>query len=385
MNRPKIIAFAVATVIALGAGYSVMSGGDKEAPKQNIPKADAAPGLLRFPAGAPQLSQIRLEQASVAPVPLAEPLAARIGYNEDTTVRFFSPVAGRVTKIAVQIGDTVKTGQPLIILDAPELGSAFADNTKATAELAQKHAAIERARMLYQGEAISKRELEAAETNWTQAQAESQRARLRLANLTRGAATSGEALVLRTPINGIVAERNASPGLEARPDTERPLLVVADLRRLTVTIDLPEKDLDKVAVGQKIQIEANAYPDRVFDGRIERIAPVVDPATRRVQVRSFVDNEDNALKPEMYVRVSLIADSNHEAVRLPLSALLVEGVRNYVFVEKEPGVLEKREVAVDLQTREFAYISKGVTGGEKVVASGALLLNAELASGSQGR
>lgn len=380
----KTIIATGATLLILGTAYTLWPG-EKQAAPATVPKPKAEANLLRFPVGAPQLAQLRIETAEVAPVPLTEPLAARIAYNEDTTVRFFAPVAGRVTQIHVQIGDTVKPGQALMTLDAPDLGAALADQAKAKAESTQKQSALHRARTLFEGEAISRRELETAESEASQALAEAQRANLRVSNFTRGVAVNGQSLVLRSPISGVVSERSATPGLEVRPEADKALLVVANLRQLRVTIDLPEKDLDKIAIGQRLKIEANAYQDRSFDGQVERISPVVDPATRRIQVRSTVDNEDGALKPEMYVRVHLLADSHHEAVRIPISALLIEGLKNHVFIEKEPGALEKREIEVDLQTREFAYVSKGVTGGERIVSAGALLLNAELASSAAGR
>lgn len=386
-KKPVLFAAAAMSVVVIAA--LVMNSHHAQEKKEESAQAaitSPAPTVLKFATGAPQLAQIRLEKAEVSPIPLAEPLAARISYNEDATVRFFPPVAGRVTQVNAQIGDTVKPGQGLITLDAPELGAALADNAKAAADVAQKQSSLHRAEILFQGEALSRRDLESARTEAAQAAAEAERAKLRLSNLTRGMEAQGETLVLRSPIAGVVAERNASPGLEARPDLDKPLLVVANLKKLTVNIDVPEKDLAQIVVGQRIKVEASAYQNRSFEGRVERISPVIDPATRRVQVRSSVDNSDGLLKPEMYVRVSLIADSHHEGVRIPLNALLVEGLKNFIFVEKEPGVLEKREVTVELQTREYAYTSKGVVGGESVVAAGALLLNAELASqNSQGR
>ncbi|HNO89261.1 MAG TPA: efflux RND transporter periplasmic adaptor subunit, partial [Rhodocyclaceae bacterium] len=119
-----------------------------------------------------------------------------------------------------------------------------------------------------------------------------------------------------------------------------------------------------------------------FDGQVVHVAPTLDPATRRVQARVSVDNREKLLKPEMYARVSLLADAREELPRIPTAALLVEGVKNFVFVERAPGEFEKREVTLAVQTRQFAYVWHGLKGGEKVVSAGALLLNAELASSS---
>ena len=217
------------------------------------------------------------------------------------------------------------------------------------------------------------------------AQAEAERARLRLANLAPGGAseTGSQRYLLRAPLAGVVAARNINPAMEVRPDATEPLFVVTDMRRLSVLVDVPERDLSVVTVGKTARVEVSAYPERSFEGKVIRVAPTLDPQTRRVQARVAVDNRENLLKPEMYARVAILADAKEELPRVPIGALLVDGVKNYVFVERDPDVFEKREVTLAVQTRNHAYVWAGLKAGEKVVSVGALLLSAELASSSR--
>ena len=238
-------------------------------------------------------------------------------------------------------------------------------------------------RSLFAAEVIARRELEAAQAEWQQAQAETERARLRLANLVPGGSPGGQRYLLRAPIAGVVATRRINPAMEVRPDADEPLFVVTDMSRLSVLVDVPERDLPIVTVGKSAQIEVSAYPHRNFTGKVVHVAPTLDPQTRRVQARVSVDNREGLLKPEMYAKVGILADAREELPRIPTGALLVEGVKNYVFVERDPGVFEKREVTLAVQTRGYAYVWSGVKGGDKVVSTGALLLNAELASSSR--
>jgi cobalt-zinc-cadmium efflux system membrane fusion protein len=106
----------------------------------------------------------------------------------------------------------------------------------------------------------------------------------------------------------------------------------------------------------------------------------VDPATRRVQVRCELSNPDNKLKPEMYARVTLLSDENQRAVRVPNSAIVTEGMYSYVFVEKAVGVFEKQRLSLRLQDRNYSYVDSGLKAGERIVVSGALLLNSELSA-----
>ncbi len=385
MNR-KLVAIAVVAVMATAAGTLYLRNGQPEAVTEPVvQKPSAEPGVLRFPTAAPQLSQLKVERAELAPVPMDEPLAARVTYDENATARLFAPIPGRVVEIRANIGDKVKAGDVLAVLDAPELGTAAADLAKARADAEQKKAALARSRSLFEAEVVPRRDLEVAQAEWHQASAEADRARLRLANLVPGGGiTAGsERYTLRAPISGIVATRHINPAMETRPDAQEPLFVVTDMSKLSVLVDVPERDLPLVTVGKAAQVDVSAYPHRSFDGRVIQVAPTLDPQTRRVQARVAVDNKEGLLKPEMYAKVALLADNREELPKIAIGALLVEGVKNFVFVERTPGVFEKREVTLAVQTRSYAYVWTGLKAGDKVVSVGALLLNAELASSSR--
>ena len=381
-RKTLVIALLAAAAIAGGALY--FRSAPPEAPTEAVvQKPSAEPGVLRFPTAAPQLSQLKVERAELAPVPMDEPLAARVAYDENATARLFAPIPGRVVEIRANIGDTVKAGAVLAVLDAPELGTAAADLAKAQADAQLKKAALDRSRSLFAAEVVARRDLEVAQAEWQQAQAEAERARLRLANLVPGGSPGGQRYLLRAPIAGVVATRRINPAMEVRPDADEPLFVVTDMSRLSVLVDVPERDLPIVTVGKSAQVEVSAYPQRSFTGKVVHVAPTLDPQTRRIQARVAVDNREGLLKPEMYAKVAILADSREELPRIPTGALLVEGVKIYVFVEREAGVFEKREVTLAVQTRSYAYVWNGVKGGDKVVGVGALLLNAELASSSR--
>ena len=385
MKRTPIAIALIAATLAGTAWYLQPRTAPEAASEAVVQKPSAEPGVLRFPTAAPQLSQLKVERAELAPVPMDEPLAARVSYDENATARLFAPVAGRAVEIRANVGDSVKAGAVLAVLDAPELGTAAADLAKARADAQFKKAALDRVKSLFAAEVVPRRELEAAQADWQQAQAEAERARLRLANLAPGGTSEAgsQRYVLRAPLAGVVAARTINPAMEVRPDATEPLFVVTDMSHLSVLVDVPERDLSVVTVGKAARVEVSAYPERSFEGKVIRVAPTLDPQTRRVQARVSVDNREKLLKPEMYARVAILADAKEEVPRVPLGALLVEGVKNYVFVERDPGVFEKREVTLASQTRNHAYVWTGLKAGEKVVSVGALLLSAELASSSR--
>lgn len=380
MNTRSAVVVLVLAAAAGAAGY-FLGGRNGAAPAEAKPQAPAdsrAPNEIKYADGAPQLSALRVAAAVEAPLPLAEPLNGRISYDEDATARISSPVAGRITALNAAVGDTVKSGQVLVTIDAPDLAAAAADTRKAEADESRKRLAMERTQKLFEAEVIPRKDLESAAADYSQSQAETARARARLKNLVPNPG-GGSGLSLRSPVNGMVADRKANPSQEVQPGGD-PLFVVSNLTRLWVLIDLPEHHLAKVKAGLPVSLTVEAYPGESFRAVVSRVGQVVNPDTRRIQVRCDLANPDGRLKPEMYARVSLLTDEGKQAIRLPNSALVTEGLYSFVFVETAPHVFTKRKVTLAVQDREYSYASAGIAKGDKVVVGGALLLQSELAS-----
>jgi len=379
--KSRNIVFLLLVVLVAVAGaiwlrtQIVKRDGDTERPA--VASSQLNNRELRFAPSSPQLSFIKVEGVQALPEPLLDPLNARVAYDENHTARVSSPIAGRVTRISAQPGDHVAAGQSLMSIDSPELAAASADFAKSNADSQQKQRAYARASELYQAGVIARKDFEMTESDLRQAEAEHTCARLWLRNLDAG--SGGSTFNLRAPIAGIVAERNVNPGAQVRPDAPNPLYVITDPTHLWVIIDLPERYIGKVRVGQQVTIDVDAYPGGDFWGKVASIGEVLDPATRRVQVRCVVNNPSRQLKPEMFARVTPIEDARVKLPRIQNSALITQGLYSYVFVEKEPGVFEKREVTLGLQGRSESYVKQGLSDGERVVTTGALLLNSELA------
>lgn len=375
--------FATLALALLIAGTTAWHLGHSK-PAAPADKARPPANRLVLPEDAGQLAFLKLETAATAALPGSEPMNARLQLADDLTARVFPPLAGRVISLSAALGDVVKAGAPLAIIDAPDFGQAIADLRKAEADSHQKGKALGRAKLLYEGEALARRDLEAAEADAQASGAEVERARLRLANLTpAGGRIEGQRLVLRAPLAGIVVDRQANPGTEVRPDAANPLFVISDLRRLWLSIDLPEKAAALARPGEQVNFKLDAYPDSDFTGRVERVGAVVDPATRRIPVRAVVDNADGRLKPEMFARATLSAPDAAQVIRLPVSALLTGGLSAQVFVQVGPREFERRAVGIARQDAEFAYLTAAspVKAGDIVVIRGALLLASELAQG----
>lgn len=372
-----IVALAIAIVL-----YFRHRSAIQEAAAEKPQPANHERGIVHFARGEPQLSAIRSEVVALEAMPAADPVNGRIAYDENATSRVSSPLSGRVITLRAGVGDAVSKGAALAEIDSPDLANAESDLAKSQSEELRKRLAYERAKRLHDNEVIASKELEAAAADYAQSQADVRRASLRLRNLQASGHESGR-FVLRSPLNGIVVERAVNPGQEVRPDLPDPLFLVTDMRLLWVLVDMPEKNLANVHVGQTVTLETDAYPEKQFLATVERIGVSVDSVTRRVQVRCAVNNADGRLKPGMFTRVSFLADGERKGIRVPNTSLVSEGIYAYVFVETKPGTFEKRQVRLAMRGIDHSFVESGLSQGERVVAEGAFLLNSEAAADAQ--
>lgn len=365
-------------LLVLLAHMSLLAGQVYAAEKNTAPAQRQEANEIVLTPGSPQLTSVKIEAVTEIPVPVTEPLNGKIVFDENRTARIVSPVAGRAISIKAQVGDAVKAGQTLLVLDSPDVGGAVADARKAQADMQLKQQALERSRMLVDHGVLAKKEVEVAQADWATSRAESERATARLKNLGVSTAANDN-FALRSPIAGMVVDRKINPGSEVRPDLPDPLFIVTDPSSLWASIDLPERELSRISQGQKLSVQVDAYPDEVFNGEVKTIGVMVDPTTRRIPVRCMVEGKGK-LKPEMYARITPLDSSQHRVIRLPNSALITEGLYSYVFVEERPLHFKKRKVTLDVQRREYATVKEGLKPGDRVVVGGAILLNSELSA-----
>jgi cobalt-zinc-cadmium efflux system membrane fusion protein len=374
--KKLLVALAACGIVTAG-WYGMQSTSEATAAPAAHATPPREPNVLRYAPDAPQLAYLKIAPAEAGPVPAIEPLQGHVTYDEDHTSRISTPIAGRVLKIHAEPGDRVKAGQALVTIDSPDFAQASADARKAESDLMLKKAAFERAHTLFEGNVLPRKDFESAEADMQQSEIELDRARARLRNL---GPVNANGYALTSRIGGIVTERQVNPGSEVRPDAPGPLFVVSDPTHLWINVEVPEKDLGKVHEGQHFKVEADGYPGESFDAVARMIGKVLDPTSRRVIVRCSVENPDEKLKPEMYVHATPLGRTDTEP-HVPNEALITEGLQSFVFVERSPGVLEKRRVTLNYRGHEESYIAAGLNTGEHIVVRGALLLNAEMTGG----
>jgi len=349
------------------------------------PPPAAAPAETEISVAPEAASTIRVERATLQPERIELRLPGKIQYDDDRYSRIASPVVGRIIEIKAKLGDRVAAGDPLLVIESPEIGTAYADYAKANSDLATARHALDLARDLFAGKALARKDLQEAENDANKAEAEFSRAQERLSNLHVPMDELNKPVdqqrirstfSLRSPISGAVVERNATLGLTVGNDPAQNLFTVADLSRVIAVADLSEKDLTHVAPGQTVRITTESYPDMTFTGRVAYISDLVDPNTRTVKLRCRVENSSRRLKPEMFARIDLtITQQGPPLPAVPLSALLHEGNQYVLFVRTGPNRFVRRIVSPRTISGSTAMIREGVQAGDEVVTDGALLLD----------
>lgn len=340
---------------------------------------------------------------------------ARVGFNTEAMAHVGSPLRGRAVEIKVRLGDHVKQGDALVVVESPELGQAQADHllkrTAAQAAAPQvdlAKAAWDRAKgLLEQSQGISLTEVQKREAEYKAAVAA-----LKSAEATAVAAENGlhllgmdqnavEALVstgeiaprytIRAAIGGQVVQREVTLGELVNPERES-LMVLADTSTLWVLADVPEARLRSIALGAKAWVLVGSGTNDKYEGTVAFIAPLVDPTTRTAQVRIEVPSTalgNGAVRPGMFAQVEIVAADPDGAEPVPQVAVPQEAVQTveggpaiFVPVAGEPNTFQKRALTVGPVVGGLVPVFAGLVEGEKYVESGSFILKAELGKGA---
>jgi cobalt-zinc-cadmium efflux system membrane fusion protein len=314
--------------------------------------------------------------------------SGKVTFDDLRVAHVFSPVTGRVSRILADPGQRVKKGGALCSIQSPDVGNAFADLGKADADFTAAQHDYQRQKELYEAHASSQKDYEAAEDAFGKAKAEQERARQK-ARLLRGGGADAvtQEFVLRAPIEGEVIARNVNPGAEVQGlysgAAAAELFTVGELDRVWVIAEVFEMDLARVKKGAVVTTKVVAYPDEVFTGVVDWISDLLDPIARTARVRCEVQNLARKLKPEMYATVT-VAVPGQAALAVPITTILRLADQTIVFVDggRTPDgrrrFVRRVVAAGDDEGTSMVPILRGLTDGEQVVTSGAILLSGML-------
>jgi cobalt-zinc-cadmium efflux system membrane fusion protein len=277
------------------------------------------------------------------------------------------------------------------VIDSPDIAQAYSEYVKEDSDLRYATRAYELAKDLYENKAMPLKDLKQAENELVKARAEFRRAKERLLSLRVSAEELNKPLdkqkitsrfEMKSPLTGTVVERAVTPGQSVGGDPSQVLFTVADLDMLQVVADLYERDLSLVKEGQFAKVNVEAYPGVDFPATIAAIGDIVDPASRTIKVRAWVNNEEHKLKPEMFARLQLEVGEAAQFLVVPREAVLEVDSKQFVYVVDSQNRYLKQEVKVASISPDQVRILEGLTRGQRIVTKGAVLIKGQEAKGT---
>lgn len=302
-------------------------------------------------------------------------LSGRLVWNEEKTAKVFSPFAGRVESVEVQPGQKVEKNQVLAVIQSPDFGNAQADFKKAQAAAHVAKANLARSKELFDFGIVSQKDYEQVVSDSAQAIAEFERANARLKSIGAQTKNVDQKFLLRSPMAGIVVEKNIYPGRELNSDlSATPLVVVSDPSNLWAVLEASEIDIGRFDIGSEVTLQNNTLVNEKLVGTIIQIADFVDPVTRTIKVRVNVPNQQRKLRAEMFVEAAI--PLNHiEGIVIPAKAVFLAGTHHFVFIEISPNKYLRQGVNLGTRFADKVEILEGLKPEHRVVIEGNLYLN----------
>lgn len=325
--------------------------------------------------------------------PLRQDLDVRLAYTADISpnqvVNIFSRVDGYIAKLHVDKGDFVKANQLLLEIDHTDyqhaVSQAKANLSAARARVAQQGAAVRNAKLafdrmhaLIKDQFVSQQDLDNAEVNFDAARAaqESLQAQVNQMEVALAQAETNLAYsYIRAPFAGYIAERNLDTGSYVSSATaststmSRGIMSLHDINKVRVLIEVVERDIPLVRVGQKAELRAEAYPDQIFEGTVTRIVQALNRATRTMTVEIDLPNKDRRLKGGMFARVEVLVGTRPQALQIPIDAVSRLENAQYVYLVEE-GKARRVNIAIGVRQGNYVEITRGLSGHEEVIVSG---------------
>lgn len=361
----------------------LLFAGCTENKKEADPAAEVPPPAQVIPANAADI--FKVDHPEQFPLVAAKPYMAADSLEATGTVMpdvsrnipVVSLASGRVVEIDAKLGDTVTKGQRLLRVQSSDISSAFADYRTAQASQSLAKAQLDRANLLFDKGAIAKKDVEIAQDASDRARIATENAvdkiRVLGADLDHPAAT----IDIDAPASGVITEQNVTAAAGVRTlDNSPNLFTISDLSHVWVLCDVYENDLHDVHVGETADVRLNAYPDRVFPGRISDIGPILDTNTRTAKIRLQLENPGGIMRIGMFVRAVFHGGEKKQHVTVPASAILHLHDRDWVYTPASGNSFRRVEVtAGDMLPDNMQEILSGVAPGDQVISNALVLQN----------
>lgn len=334
-------------------------------------------------ANADMLKQIKFEAAKIIPIKRTLDIPGSIEVKQKLLARIGSPVQGRIIEINGELGDTVKQGDVLAVINSTELAKQQLAYIKSVQMVELKTKAYERAVLLFDADVVSEAQKLQRKTELSSAKADMEASKDQLFVMGMTVAEI-EAIKSETQIDAItnivakidgkIIKKNVNVGQVVDPTED--IFTIAMLNEVWGVAQIPERQIGFLKEGDDLLIDVPAYEEKLVEGKITYLGDIVDPVTRTVTIRTEIDNNHGLLKPDMLITMK-VSGMKIEKVGVPINAIVsIDDIPN-IFVKTDKNKFLLRPVTLGIKNKEFVHIDDGLLEGEDVVIDGAFHLNNE--------
>lgn len=295
----------------------------------------------------------------------------KIVVDNNKMVEIFPVVGGNVTKVHVELGDYVKKGQLLAVIQSTEVAGYEKELDDARNDLLVASNRLKVINELLDSKLATENDVMEAQNEFDKAKSQLSRIQetYKIYNIKPGALYE-----VRSPLSGFIIEKSINEGMLLRSDKSDNIFDVAQIDDVIAMANINESDIGMVKMGIDAEITTLSYPDRKFYGTVDKIYNIIDPETKAMQAGVKLKNNDFLLKPDMRVTINLSYTEDQKMIAIPSTAIIFDKSKYYVMIFKDRNNLETRQVEVFRQLRDVTYISAGLYEGENVMTTNQLLI-----------
>lgn len=317
------------------------------------------------------LESTKTADATIQPLKNELQFYGKITADNNKMIEVFPVVGGNVTKVYVELGDYVKKGQLLATIRSTEVAGFEKELEDAKNDVLISKNNVKVAQEMFEGKLNAERDVLEAKSQLDKAQSQLQRIQetYHIYNIKKGATYE-----VRAPLSGFIIEKKINQDMLLRNDRSDNIFDIAEINDVWAIANVNESDINQVKLGINADVTTLSYPDKIFQGKVDKIFNIIDPETKAMKVLIKLNNTNYLLKPEMRANIKLSYTENEKMLAIPSEAVIFDKSKNFVMVYKDRNNIETRPVEVFRKVGDTTYIKAGLQPNEKVMTQNQLLV-----------
>ena len=283
-------------------------------------------------------------------------------------MKIYPNASGQVVSVNVSLGDKVIKGQTLAVIKSADVAGNYSDLSSANNDAAIAEKEFKNSEQLYKNGISSEKEFMLARLEYEKAMNVVSKVHTQIAINGGGKTSAGGAYIITSPRNGYIVEKNINAGSFIRNDNGQNLFTISDMQDVWVWANVFETDVNKIRLGTAVEVTTLAYPDKIFQGKVDQINSVLDPSSKAMKVKIVLPNADMLLKPQMFTKIVINDKEDKKALVIPTKAMVFDGGKNYVIIYKDDYNIRVQDVDILKTVGDKTYIRAGLNAGDMIIS-----------------